>query len=506
MPDDVQEELTAYLDGELDPAGSRRVEERLKNDPAYRAELQRLEQAWRMLDQLDRAVVGENFTRTTMEMVAVAAADDARRISLAWPKSLILAAAGLIASSGLLGLACGTWIWPDPNRQLLHELPILESIDLYDQGDSIEFLRKLERAGIFDQQPDQAAAPVSLPETSADDEIDERRAEIERMTPLERQHLRRNQERFAKYSLDDQGRMLRLLDDLDRDPHEDELRRVMIRYHEWLDTLALSARAELTDLSPDERIAKIKDLKQQQTTDRDRERQEAPSEQDLQWIVRRVEEFGWQNRQALLGTLSPARQQYIEGLDEAKQRRALLWLAVHQSQTGNKAKLPQWDAQAMGELFAQLSVGAQHRLAALNSEKEKQKLIGTWMQTALRHRVETGGIRQTLPPVEVAELQRFFRDELSSQQREWMLPLARDQRHRLLLRMYFLPPSAWLSCSPASGPAGRRRAQTTPSRARVPSQGQNGSRPRPSIAGPKYSATRITPRPQLPLSPIDLLR
>jgi hypothetical protein len=358
----------------------------------------------------------------------------------------------LLVLSGLLGLACGKWIWPDPNLQLLQQMPVLESIDLYDQGDSIEFLRKLERTGMFDLEPDQAAAAVATPAMSPEDELDERRGEIERMTPLERQHLRHNQEHFARYSLDEQRRMLRLYDELDRDPHEDELRRVMGRYHEWLDTLALSGRAELSDLPTDERIAKIKQIKQQQTAQRAQELQEAPSPQDLQLIVGRLEEFGWQNRQALLATLSPARRQYLESLDEAKLRRAMLWLSVHHWQPGGKFKLPHWNNQEITELTGKLSPGAQHLLTVLGSDKEKLKMIGSWLQTALRHRVESGGIRQNLPPIEYSELQRFFRDELSSQQREWLLPLSRDQRHRLLLRMYFLPPERIALLQPGQWP------------------------------------------------------
>ena len=62
MPDDIREELTASLDGELDAASSHQVEERLKHDQAYRGELARLERAWDMLEHLDRAVVGDTFT------------------------------------------------------------------------------------------------------------------------------------------------------------------------------------------------------------------------------------------------------------------------------------------------------------------------------------------------------------------------------------------------------------------------------------------------------------
>ena len=74
---EIDDELTAYLDGELDAASVRRVEERLARDTAYRGQLQKLERTWDLLDRLPRADVGEKFTKSTLEMVAVAAAKEA---------------------------------------------------------------------------------------------------------------------------------------------------------------------------------------------------------------------------------------------------------------------------------------------------------------------------------------------------------------------------------------------------------------------------------------------
>ena len=76
MENPDKDELIAYLDGELDPRTSQQVEERLKHDPAYRQVLSQYERSWDMLDRLERATVGENFSRTTLEMVSVAAAEE----------------------------------------------------------------------------------------------------------------------------------------------------------------------------------------------------------------------------------------------------------------------------------------------------------------------------------------------------------------------------------------------------------------------------------------------
>src|SRR5262245_16784046 len=96
------EELVAYLDGELDAAAARRVEERLAGDAAYRRELARLERAWDCLEALPQTTVDESFTRSTIEMVTQAAADDVRRDEATLParrraRWVIAAASGLAA-------------------------------------------------------------------------------------------------------------------------------------------------------------------------------------------------------------------------------------------------------------------------------------------------------------------------------------------------------------------------------------------------------------------------
>ena len=48
----LDEELVAYLDGQLDPESARQVEQRLASEETARRRLQQLAQSWDMLDQL----------------------------------------------------------------------------------------------------------------------------------------------------------------------------------------------------------------------------------------------------------------------------------------------------------------------------------------------------------------------------------------------------------------------------------------------------------------------
>ena len=98
----------------------------------------------------------------------------------------------------LLGYAGGRAIWPDPNRQLLQDLPILEDLDLYEQAGSIDFLHKLADTGLFGDDAGQVKTTpgLAVPESTAD-----RQAEIARMTAAEKEHLVRKLERLGAYAV-----------------------------------------------------------------------------------------------------------------------------------------------------------------------------------------------------------------------------------------------------------------------------------------------------------------
>ena len=91
---DMIEELSAYLDGELDEASVQRVEKRLADDAGYLAEMQSLQQTWDMLDQIPVTEPNRSFTKTTMEMVVGQARQESKRqFSWFWPARIM---AGLL--------------------------------------------------------------------------------------------------------------------------------------------------------------------------------------------------------------------------------------------------------------------------------------------------------------------------------------------------------------------------------------------------------------------------
>ena len=149
------------------------------------------------MDELDAAPVGEPFTQTTLEMVAVAAHEDVERDRAEAPRRrrrrLLTVGGGLLAAAaaGFLAVVCSA---PDPNRQLLEDLPVLENFDEYRQVESIEFLRELRDKGLFSAED---ADRPRRREAATVEDLPARRRRVEGMGLAEKEELLRSEERFT---------------------------------------------------------------------------------------------------------------------------------------------------------------------------------------------------------------------------------------------------------------------------------------------------------------------
>lgn len=147
-PDD----LIAYLDGELDAPTAQKIERCLAEDPQLVQRMREHQQAWDLLDELPREEVSDVFTQTTLQMVAVGAANDAEQrareadASRSW---LWLATAASLIAASLAGYWAAAVVFDRTNRELLQDLPLIENLDAYQQAENVEFLRALENEGLF---------------------------------------------------------------------------------------------------------------------------------------------------------------------------------------------------------------------------------------------------------------------------------------------------------------------------------------------------------------------
>ena len=159
--DDDQDELVAYLDGELDEQAARAVEAKLNVDATAREEADTLRRTWELLDYLPRAEPSPNFTHRTMERLEPVVRTTMIRVrpwkrwrplalGMGWAAAVLLAGAG-----GFYGMTVyQARSHRHQEQELVRDLRIIENKRLYEHVDDIEFLRELDHPDLFgDEHP-----------------------------------------------------------------------------------------------------------------------------------------------------------------------------------------------------------------------------------------------------------------------------------------------------------------------------------------------------------------
>lgn len=153
------EKLVAYLDGELPESDARDVEQSLVGDPAMRAEVEKLNRAWDMLDLLPRPNASSEFSSRTLTTLKVSgatttlpsenAAAATIALDIAEPRRFQIPrmaawSAGLVAVS-VLGFVVGRMTARPDSETWLDDLALIEQIDVYREIGDAKFLRDFQR-------------------------------------------------------------------------------------------------------------------------------------------------------------------------------------------------------------------------------------------------------------------------------------------------------------------------------------------------------------------------
>lgn len=151
---DQRANLVAYLDGELDDAPTQEIDHILARSEVARHEVEALSRAWEMLDILPRPKASTEFTERTMSTLQLKEAphrfSDQPWFMYVRRGSVAAVWVAALAFSITIGyLATSEW-YPNPNRQLLEELPVVRHLDDYEEVESIQFLQQLQNSGLFD--------------------------------------------------------------------------------------------------------------------------------------------------------------------------------------------------------------------------------------------------------------------------------------------------------------------------------------------------------------------
>jgi hypothetical protein len=342
---DEGEELVAYLDGELAPDASRRIEQRLASDPDFRQQLRELDQAWEALDALPRASVDDDFARTTIEMVALAAqrdlADDTAKSThversqrLRWALAAIVAlAAGYFGATALL---------PNEDKDLVKDLPVIRQVDMLANIGDIAFLRELtnrwtpERLATDSEAVNRTATAI---ETASATPVDDREQWVTNLSPDEKHELWAQFRFFQEQTPEEKKELRDLAAAIAADPDKERLQKMLVAYGHWIANRPEHEKADLRNSKKpaEERIARIEQMMRQdwrRLSENEKKKLRttiaAISEQHKEEIVRR-----WGDRTPqgnllqllVLGwalnnndTAAATRDRLIEQLDEETQR------------------------------------------------------------------------------------------------------------------------------------------------------------------------------------------
>lgn len=145
-PED-RDNFTAYLDGELDENGTRRIESLLTSSAVARNDVEILARTYELLDVLPRPRAPGEFTEKT---VATAKLEGYRKPLHQQPwfrpaqQAMVLAGWGFVLLiAGMCGFALAyRWV-PQSDDQLLDALPLIQNLDMYNEANSVKFLHEL---------------------------------------------------------------------------------------------------------------------------------------------------------------------------------------------------------------------------------------------------------------------------------------------------------------------------------------------------------------------------
>jgi len=162
-----RENLTAYLDGELDEAATHEIEQMLASSEVARHEVDMLSRTWDMLSVLPTHKASGEFTRKTITSLRAAEQSGPSAAGRAFYKNarrggtLTLWAALLGACGYLAFMGANHWV-PNEAEQLLQDYDIISNLDKYSEvispsGRPGEFLEVLSSKHTFADHDDHSS-------------------------------------------------------------------------------------------------------------------------------------------------------------------------------------------------------------------------------------------------------------------------------------------------------------------------------------------------------------
>ncbi|TWT46551.1 proline-rich domain-containing protein [Botrimarina hoheduenensis] len=256
----LHERLVAYLDRELPLAEAEAIEAEIAANEAARIKLEGLDRVWRALDALPVEKTDADFTRTTLALAAGTGITNTSAgasrfgslkrglLPLIWPA---------IAGFGALAVVwLAAWV---PQQRTLKALPLALAADALQQFESLDYLETL--AQITPELALAAKDPVIAAE--ADDWLTvnqmTRSERLAWLTTLDSSRRDAIAKRVASYQTDSRNaeRIAERHAELVASEDAERLAGYAAAYYAYAESLSAAERAELRELSPEQRARRV---------------------------------------------------------------------------------------------------------------------------------------------------------------------------------------------------------------------------------------------------------
>ncbi len=378
----LNEQLSAYFDGELPPEEKSRFEQLLAKDHKLRDQLKNLEVNWGLLESLPRDPAPSRFTASTVEMVAIrgtSAEDNNPSRAVDWirriPRWLWIMTAALIAGiSGYTATTIVSQIKPvsrlmaDKNAQLLENISFLEYFPEYQLVDNIDFLKKLNEIDYFSSRTQVAADPGII--KHGRESQDESRRRIHGMNSGEKNRLHQNYVSFEQLPANEKVRFLNLHKELLQSENADLLSKIFVAYARWYQQLDPLDQVEITLRAQNEKVSYIQRvLSLAETSAR------VVDGKDVILMQRWLEGVALRNEKQILKSVEKSKRDAIAGMKQSEKYRQLTILLRKKIKRDPRLLMNPTERQQYILMRSRLSKVCQENLSRQPSVEDKIQFI-----------------------------------------------------------------------------------------------------------------------------------
>lgn len=296
--DEVDEQLVAYLDGELPPEEVKLLEQQLGSSESLRARLRELQNGWDLLDELPHASSSNQLLETTIRMAAVDGGP-AKVASRATPTrrqiTRIVLLIAITAACYLIGLSAVRLRGYLDYRKQLRDLPLAMHLDAFLRSSDLEMMEALADWEQW-QQANQIADRLGQWNFSLAEQIDEATPkEREKLLPKlsieDQQTVSAAWERFERVDEPQKQRIYELSEKVAKHPQSKQLLETMDRFAAWFETLSVDERDKLATGTDKEREETVRVALERTTKQWTRQRGRELSDEEVDTIYHAVRQI-----------------------------------------------------------------------------------------------------------------------------------------------------------------------------------------------------------------------